>query len=251
MSTVTLPVAAQPSAEKDLRKANITRHASFNSTPVSVQRQVNSAPCSPRPEMRCKPTSSPNIPSAPTVHHPFRLWTNYFSLLVVQLYSTNLWITPGGPVTGLYVHRRLETAPSEFKLMREVTRQNVALMICFRTNCMISKMLRLFCRICPTATLQTPSCGSSNPTLLVPTLHGEHPLLAASSAPHCLAYLPALSQPSVVMLYRHDQAAEGQRSPSMDCGKRKRVDEEEALVSKRHPSGAKECDMVRNNWVFD
>lgn len=59
MSTVTLPVAAQPSAEKDLGKAKITRHASFNSapTPVSVQRQVNSAPCSPR----CKLTSSPNI----------------------------------------------------------------------------------------------------------------------------------------------------------------------------------------------
>lgn len=153
----------------------------------------------------------------------------------------------------LHVHRHLETAPSEFKL-REVTRQNVARMICFRTNCVIfpaSKIVRLFCRICPTAALQTPSRGSSNPTLLVPALHGEHPLLAASSASHCLAYLPALSQASVVMLYRHDQAAEGQRSPSVDCGKRKRVDEEEAPVSKRHPSGAKECDMVRNNWLFD
>lgn len=170
----------------------------------------------------------------------------------MQLYSTNMWITPGGPVTGPYVQRRLETAPSEFKLMREVTRQNIALMICLRTHGTVfpaSEMLRLFCRIRPT--LQTPSCGSSNPTLLVPALHGEHPLLAASSAPHCLAYLPALSQPSVVMLYRHDQAAEGQGSPGLDCGKRKRVEEEEAPVSKRHPSGAKECDMVRNNWVFD
>lgn len=66
MSTVALPVAAQPSAEKDLGKAKIARHASFNSAPapVSVQRQVNSAPCSPRPEMRGKPTS-PNMPSAP------------------------------------------------------------------------------------------------------------------------------------------------------------------------------------------
>lgn len=172
----------------------------------------------------------------------------------MQLHSTSLSITPGGPVTGLDVHRRLETAPSEFKLMREVTRQNIAPMMCCRPDCMIfpaSKMLRLFCRICPTATLQAPPCGSSNPTLLVPALHGEHPLLAASSAPHCLAYLPALTQPSVVMLYRHDQAAEGQRPPSVDAGKRKRVEEEEALVSKRHPSGAKECDMVRNNWVFD
>lgn len=112
-------------------------------------------------------------------------------------------------------------------------------------------MRRLFCRMCPTAALQTPSCGGSNPTLLVPALHGEHPLLAASTAPHCLAYLPALSQPSVVMLYRRDQAAEGQGSPGVDCGKRKRVDEEEALVIKRLPCGAKECDMVSNNRVFD
>ncbi|XP_011611471.2 transcription factor E2F7 [Takifugu rubripes] len=178
VATIALPVAAQPSAEKDPRKAKITRHASFNSAPApaSVQRQVNSAPCSPRPEMR--------------------------SLLNQAVdYSRR---TSHGTVCAPPFGNGTE--------------------------------------ICPTATLQTPSRGGSNPTLLVPALHGEHPLLA-SSAPHCLAYLPALSQASVVMLYRQDRAAEGQRSPSVDCGKRKRADEEEALVSKRHPSGAKECDM--------
>lgn len=107
-------------------------------------------------------------------------------------------------------------------------------------------MWRLSCSVCPAAAPQAPTCGSSKPTLLVPALHGEHPLLAASSAPHCLAYLPALSQPSVVMLYRRDHTVEGRRSPGAEGGKRKRVEEEEELVIKRHISGWEECDMVRN-----
>lgn len=113
-------------------------------------------------------------------------------------------------------------------------------------------MLRLSCSICPTATLQRPTCGGSNPTLLLPALHGEHPLLATSSAPHCLAYLPALSQPSVVMLYRRDHTVEGRRSPGAESGKRKRVEEEEEVLAiKRHISGSEECDMVRNELELD
>lgn len=78
--------------------------------------------------------------------------------------------------------------------------------------------------------------------MLVPRLHGE--LLAPSSTTHCLAYLPALAQPSVVMLCGPDQMAAGARSPGSECGKRKR-EEEEALVKSRHISGMEEDDMVR------
>lgn len=89
----------------------------------------------------------------------------------------------------------------------------------------------------------------------MPALHGERPLLAAPAAPHCLAYLPALSQPSVVMLYRRDHAAEGRRSPGAEGGKRKRVEEgeeeEEVLVIKRHISGSEERDMVRTELELD
>lgn len=48
------------------------------------------------------------------------------------------------------------------------------------------------------------------------------------------------------MLYGPDQAAEGQRSPGVEFGKRKRLEEEkeEALVKKRHTSGSEECDEV-------
>lgn len=102
-----------------------------------------------------------------------------------------------------------------------------------------AETLCLPCSVCPAA---------SHPTLLVPPLHGEHALLAPPSTPHCLAYLPALSQPSVVMLYGPDQLAEGQRSPGVECGKRKRLEkeeEEEARVKKRHISGLEERDKVR------
>lgn len=56
VATVALPGASQPLADKDLRKARMTRHASFTATPApaSVRRQVSSAPCSPRPELRCE-----------------------------------------------------------------------------------------------------------------------------------------------------------------------------------------------------
>ncbi len=49
---VTLPEAMRPMAGQDLRKAKMARHASFNIAPTSlaVQRQVSSAPSSPRRE---------------------------------------------------------------------------------------------------------------------------------------------------------------------------------------------------------
>uniref|UniRef100_H3CHR7 Transcription factor E2F7 n=1 Tax=Tetraodon nigroviridis TaxID=99883 RepID=H3CHR7_TETNG len=140
-------------ADKDLSKAKMTRHASFNAAPaaVSVPRQVSSAPCSPGP------------------HQPVD-------------YSR----TAGhGSARG-----------QEFGNGADV---------------------------CPSA------------HLLVPPLRGERALLApSSSAPRCLAYLPALSRPPVVMLYGPDQAAEGQRSPGVEF----------ALVKKRHMSGSEECDEV-------
>lgn len=49
------------------------------------------------------------------------------------------------------------------------------------------------------------------------------------ASPHCLAYLPSLSQPSVVMLYRPGQAAEGPGSPAAECaeGRKRKRDESE------------------------
>lgn len=69
---------------------------------------------------------------------------------------------------------------------------------------------------------------------------------SSSPQPHCLAYLPSLSQPSVVMLYRAAQAApqgpEGQRSPQTEgeeARKRKREGEEEELpTAKKGLTGA-------------
>lgn len=106
---------------------------------------------------------------------------------------------------------------------------------------------------CSAASLQAATRGvGGRPALLVPPVRGEQALLAPPSAPHCLAYLPALSQPSLVMLYGPDQAPEGQRSPGVECGKRKRQEEEEEeeLVKKSHISGLEERDMVRRTGVI-
>lgn len=116
-----------------------------------------------------------------------------------------------------------------------------------------SKALCLPFSICPVASLLASTHGGGSggghghPTLLVPPLHGEHALLTQASTPRCLAYLPALSQPSVVMLYGPDQVAEGQRSPGVEGGKRKRLQEEEevVLVKKRPIAGLEERDKVR------
>lgn len=52
-----------------------------------------------------------------------------------------------------------------------------------------------------------------------------------------MAYLPSLSQPSVVMLYRPEQVAEGKKSPASQCeeGKKRRREEgeEEETVPKK------------------
>ncbi|XP_041833979.1 transcription factor E2F7 isoform X2 [Melanotaenia boesemani] len=108
----------------------------------------------------------------------------------------------------------------------------------------------------PTTPLQTQTPQSSSylhpssthPAVLATQPHLE-PLLISS--PHCLAYLPSLSQPSVVMLYRvpdkPDPVAEGQRSPNLESGEeRKRMREEsredETQVKKKRNSGLEECD---------
>ncbi|XP_069013036.1 transcription factor E2F7-like [Embiotoca jacksoni] len=53
VAAVGRPDAAQAATSQDLRKAKMARHASFNITPTSaaVQRQVSSAPSSPRREL--------------------------------------------------------------------------------------------------------------------------------------------------------------------------------------------------------
>lgn len=54
-------------------------------------------------------------------------------------------------------------------------------------------------------------------------------LAPLSASPHCLAYLPSLSQPSVVMLYRPGQVAEGPGSPVAEGaeGRKRKRDESE------------------------
>ncbi|KAG7215859.1 hypothetical protein INR49_021840 [Caranx melampygus] len=108
----------------------------------------------------------------------------------------------------------------------------------------------------PGAALQTniqlPPSSQSIP--LVPPLHPEYLLTSSPSSPHCLAYLPSLSQASVVMLYRPldkpDEAPEGQRSPRSEPeeGRKRRMEEreeEETVVKKKGRAGLEECDKVR------
>ncbi|XP_042367609.1 transcription factor E2F7 [Plectropomus leopardus] len=89
-------------------------------------------------------------------------------------------------------------------------------------------------------------------TLLAPSIHPEH-LFAPSTSPQCLAYLPSLSQPSVVMLYRApdkpDQTHEGQRSPRLESeeGRKRRREEGEeegAVVKKKAAPGLEERDKM-------
>nr|XP_020457136.1 transcription factor E2F7 isoform X2 [Monopterus albus]XP_020457137.1 transcription factor E2F7 isoform X2 [Monopterus albus]XP_020457139.1 transcription factor E2F7 isoform X2 [Monopterus albus] len=104
-----------------------------------------------------------------------------------------------------------------------------------------------------TATHSSPlPLSSTQPTILSPPLHPEH-LFTSSSSPPCLAYLPSLSQPSVVMLYRTpdkpDPMPDGQRShglASEEGKKRGREErEEETAVKKKRTSGLDECDKMR------
>uniref|UniRef100_A0A087XBM3 Transcription factor E2F7 n=1 Tax=Poecilia formosa TaxID=48698 RepID=A0A087XBM3_POEFO len=97
-------------------------------------------------------------------------------------------------------------------------------------------------------------CGSStdHPTVVAAQPCPEHLLVPS---PHCLAYLPSLSHPSVVMLYKppeqQEWAPEGQRSAkteSEDEGKRKREsgesEEEEAVLKKKSRSGSETSEKV-------
>ncbi|XP_054608866.1 transcription factor E2F7 [Dunckerocampus dactyliophorus] len=100
------------------------------------------------------------------------------------------------------------------------------------------------------STLAQPSPQT---TVMVPTLQPEQ-LVTLSSSPQCLAYLPSLSQPSVVMLYNPpnrsaaEGAAECPRLPSLECeqGRKRRremVEEEQEVVAvKRSPSGLERGD---------
>ncbi|XP_038137780.1 transcription factor E2F7 isoform X1 [Cyprinodon tularosa] len=162
---------------EDFRKAKMASHSSFRVTPttVSVQRQVSSAPSSPR-------------------HH-----------------------LPAG----------IQNQPLDY------TRKTVS---------------------------DGPVCGSSMDrclsvplyTHLPPSSSGPLPHLTPS--PHCLAYLPSLSQPSVVMLYKAPAQQEyspgGQRSArlaSEEEAKQKREEsewEEEAMVLKKRKSGAEESEKI-------
>lgn len=105
----------------------------------------------------------------------------------------------------------------------------------------------------PTSSSNPLAPSSAHPTLLAPSLHPEH-LFAPSPSPHCLAYLPSLSQPSVVMLYRApdkpEQMPEGQRSPRLESeeGRKRRREEREeegAVVKKKGTFGLEECEKVR------
>ncbi|KAI3366963.1 hypothetical protein L3Q82_009606 [Scortum barcoo] len=189
MAAVTLPEATRPMAGQDLGKAKMARHASFNITPTSVaiQRQVSSAPSSPRRE----PTGLPYQP------------VDYSK----KTASSNVC--------------RLQ--------FRNSTDSN-------RPTCSSSSPLR-----------------QSHPTLLANPPHPDY-LFTHSSPPHCLAYLPSLSQPSVVMLYRAqekpDQTPEGQRSsrPESDEGRKRRReerDEEGTAVKKKGTSVLEDGDEMR------
>ncbi|XP_071389759.1 transcription factor E2F7 [Centroberyx affinis] len=197
---VTPPGTRQPTrpiAGQEVRRSKLARHASFNVTPTSVaiQRQVSSAPSSPRREQT-------GLPHQPVDYS--RKTSSHGAVCRLQFGNT----TDGRPGAGL----------------------------------------------------QTPTHSSS-------PLHPEDPFNSSSSSSsshqqqqhHRLAYLPSLSQPSVVMLYRAppavpetpDRIPEGQRSPGSrpeerrKRGREEEEEEEEKVVKKRETSGSEECDKMR------
>ncbi|XP_041637074.1 transcription factor E2F7 [Cheilinus undulatus] len=194
-AAVTLPGLTQPATKEDIRTLKMSRHASFNITPtsVAVQRQVSSAPSSPRRDT----TGLSNQP----VDYSIKTTTN----------NT--------------VHRWKGVENKEIR---------------------------------PSPAQETPTCTSSpllpstsHPTMLAPSLHPEH-LFTNSPSPHCLAYLPSLSQPSVVMLYRASDQTETQRSPGSESeeGRKRRrnereEEEEEVVVKKKGVSVSEDCDKMR------
>ncbi|XP_074554532.1 transcription factor E2F7 [Halichoeres trimaculatus] len=180
---IPLPGVTQPVTREDIRQLKMTRHASFNITPtsVAVQRQVSSAPSSPRRE-----------------------------------------------------HTGLQNQPVDYS--KKSPSNNPVYQVKFDHSTEIH----------PCPALQNPACTTStlpqSSTLLAPSLHPEH-LFTNSPSPHCLAYLPSLSQPSVVMLLRAPDKPEGQRSPESEEGRKRRreeEEEEEVVLKKKGTSGLEE-----------
>lgn len=70
-----------------------------------------------------------------------------------------------------------------------------------------------------------------------------------------MAYLPSLSQPSVVMLYRPEQVAEGKKSPASECeeGRKRKRDEskeEETVAKKKGTCVSEEREKVGKEFVL-
>ncbi|XP_023205756.1 transcription factor E2F7 isoform X1 [Xiphophorus maculatus] len=183
---------SEAAASEDFRKGKMARHSSFTVTPAAagVQRQVSSAPSSPR-------------------HH----------LAGIQNHSLDYsrTTTTNGPACQLQCGGSTDSCLS----------------------------VPLYAQLTHTASSSLPP-ASTQPC-------PEHLLVPS---PHCLAYLPSLSHPSVVMLYKppeqQEWAPEGQRSAKMeseDEGKRRRVsgegeEEEEAVLKKKSKSGSETSEKI-------
>lgn len=126
-------------------------------------------------------------------------------------------------------------------------------------NCKLISCLFLFLFSNHASTAQhTSSRSSNNSSPLSPSSTQSTLLAPPFPSSHCLAYLPSLSQPSVVMLYRAsdkvDQTPEGQRSPRPECeeGRKRRreeSEEDEMAVKKKGTCGLEENDKVRWCWI--
>lgn len=195
-NSVCSPVSAAEATitRQDLSRVKLSRHASFTITPtsVAVQRQVNSAPNSPRRETAALPNQPADYSRKTTVCR-------------LQFGNTSDICTNSAPQT-------------------------------------------------PDRSPLSGSCPQ--PTLLVPPpLHPNHMFASPQSSPssaHCLAYLPSLSQPSVVMLYRAPdktkQASDRLRSPGMDSGERRKRSsegEEEGTLAKKGTTGLEKNTEVK------
>nr|XP_015811112.2 transcription factor E2F7 isoform X2 [Nothobranchius furzeri] len=189
---------------QDLKRAKLSRHASFNitPTPVAAQRQVSSAPSSPRCHLSGLQNPSVDDSSRPQSRG----------------------------VVG-----RLQCGRSSDNLL------NTAL---------ITPLSQSSSSLPPSSSYYS----SSHPSVLPLQPHPEHLLIPQS---HCLAYLPSLSQPSVVMLYRppgkQEWMSEGQRSAKLQSGEeRKRSrgeseEEEEVVQKKKGRSADQDSEKVGAN----
>ncbi|MEQ2262289.1 hypothetical protein XENORESO_005179 [Xenotaenia resolanae] len=192
----TLDVAqGEAAVNEDFRRAKMARHPSFSITPttVSVQRQISSAPSSPR-------------------HH----LTGFQNQCLDYTRKT----MSNGPVC------QLQRGGSTDRLS-----------------------VSLYAQLSHSSTSSLPPT-STHPTVLAAQPHPKHLLVPS---PHCLAYLPSLSQPSVVMLYKvpeqQEWAPAGQRSAmteSEEEGKRswEENEQEEAVVTKRSKSGLENSEKI-------